>query len=420
MIYPIITGTGIHSCLGTNVRYFANALMKGKCGLHHDPDRKTNGYQSDLCGNVPPVPDTLVSGLSRAQQQCLSQPTLYALSAVRQALDEAQVTDEYLRTHNVSLIVSNDSTAEAMMQTGVTMQQRNDTRYLGAGAVFRSLNSTVSMNLASLLGIQGLSLTVSAACAGGGHAIGLAKMLLDTAQTDMVIVVGAQESNTASMQSFDALGVFSKDSVKPFGTGRNGLAPSGGAACIIIERPTPSFEGVSTPSPSPSFEGVSTPLAPHRVPTPLAHLRGYGFSTNGIAISTPDAKQEEQCMRNAIRDANLTTDHIEVILAHATGTPLGDKAEAEAIRSLSSITIPNVCATKGMTGHECWMAGVSQAVQAVQMIQHRFLPGAYGMGESDFPSLNIIKETQRTTVHTILCNAFGFGGTNSSFIISKP
>lgn len=394
--YPIISGIGIHSCLGMNVSSFTTALMEGQCGLYHDPTRQSNGYQSDLCGQVPVVDPSYLDGLSRAQLQCLSQPSIYARSAVRQALADAQVSDEYLHTHNVSLIVSNDSTAEAMMQTGEIMQQRHDTRYLGAGAVFRALNSTVSMNLASLLGIHGMSLTVSAACAGGGHAIGIAKMLLDTEQTEMVIVVGAQESNIASMQSFDALGVFTRDGVKPFGKGRNGLAPSGGAACIILER-----------------DGL-------REVTPLARLAGYGCSTNGIAISTPDAEQELQCMRNAIHNANYSIDGIEVILAHATGTPLGDLAEAQAIQSLGGVLRPYVVATKGMTGHECWMAGVSQAVQAVLMLQHRFLPGAYGMGTSDFPELPIVKDTISFFPISILCNAFGFGGTNSSFIISRP
>ena len=399
-IKTLITGTGIHSCLGTNTRQLTEALRTGKCGLHHDPRRKSSGYRSDLCGNVPDVDDHVLYGLSRAQLQCVSQPTRYALSAVQQALLQAEISPVMLRTQRVSLIVSNDSTAEEMMQVGEVMQRRNDTRYLGAGAVFRSLNSTVSMNLASILGIHGLTLTVSAACAGGGHALGLGKMLIETGQADIVIVVGAQETGLASMQSFDALGVFSGTHVAPFGKERNGLAPSGGAACVILENEHAFSERI------------------HDL-NAIAQLSGYGFSSNGTAICTPDGRLEAVCMNNAVQNAQLEHTQIDAVLAHATGTPMGDKAEAEAITSCFPIDT-YVVATKGHTGHECWMAGGSQAVQAVQMLRYDFLPGVVGTEDCDFDMLNLVCDTFDFSAQHILCNAFGFGGTNSSFIISKP
>ena len=245
-----------------------------------------------------------------------------------------------------------------------------------------------------------MSLTVSAACAGGGHAIGLAKMLLDSNQTEMVIVIGAQEAEpNYCMEAFDALGVFSPDNVQPFGKGRNGLAPSGGAACIILE-------------PSDSLR-----LKEEKVHS-FASLSGYGFSTNGKAITTPDTYQEEVSMLNAIENAGLDEGMIDVVLAHATGTPMGDEAEAKAIERIFPIC-PNVVATKGLTGHECWMAGVSQAVQAVMMLTYGRLFGAVTTEENAFPSLNLVMRPKSYAPHHILCNAFGFGGTNSSFIISE-
>ena len=399
-----ITGLGIHSCIGEDIPSFAKALRDGKCGLHHDTYRDKIGYQSCLCGAVPQVSFEYTDCLSRAQRLCFSLPAYYALSAVRQALEEAQVSDDFLKERNVSLIVSNDSTADAMMDIGTTMQHTNDTRCLGAGAVFRSLNSTASMNLASLLGIHGLSLTVSAACAGGGHAIGLAQMLLNRHQTEMVIVVGMQETGPSSMQSFDALGVFATDAVRPFDKHRSGLAPSGGAACIILE--SEYFYRMRK-----EYEDMKH--------TPLARLSGYGFSTNGLrSPCTPLASYESASMVQAIDDALLDEGDIDVILAHATGTPAGDEAEATAIKD-SFTLCPHVVATKGMTGHECWMAGVSQAVQATLMIQNGFLPGCVGTEDNAFPDMKLVMKTMKYEPHNILCNSFGFGGTNASFVISK-
>lgn len=394
----LITGTGIHSALGRSTREVAMNLYKGKCGLHHDECR--DKYNSDLCGNVPVWVEEYNEILTRAQRACLPLHGFYVLDAVFEALKEAKVSKDFLENHNVSIIVSNDSECYESRSVVHHIGQEVHNRTLSVETLFRSLNSTISMNLASILHIHGLSLTVSAACAGGGHAIGLAKMLLDSKQTEMVIVIGAQECGSQyCMEAFDALGVFSLDKVQPFGKGRNGLAPSGGAACIILE-------------PSDSLR-----LKEEKVHS-FASLSGYGFSTNGKAITTPDSYQEEVSMLNAIENAGLDEGMIDVVLAHATGTPMGDEAEAKAIEKVFPIC-PHVVATKGMTGHECWMAGVSQVVQAVAMFTYGRLFHAATTEENAFPHLNLVMRPKYYDPHHILCNAFGFGGTNSSFVISK-
>ena len=394
----LITGTGIISAMGRNTREVAMNLYKGKCGLHHDEDRWD--YISDLCGKVPSWKEDYLSILTHAQYKCMPLHGFYALDAVFEAMKKAKVSKEFLENHNVSLIVSNDSECYESADLVKHVKSDADNRKLPVTTLFRSLNSTVSMNMATILGIHGLSLTVSAACAGGAHAIGLAKMLLDSKQTEMVIVIGAQEcASRYCMEAFDALGVFSPDKVQPFGKNRNGLAPSGGAACIILE-------------PSDSLR-----LKEEKVNF-FASLSGYGFSSNGKAITTPDSYQEEVSMLKAIENAGLDEGMIDVVLAHATGTPMGDEAEAKAIESIFPIC-PNVVATKGMTGHECWMAGVSQAVQATIMLTYGRLFHAATTEENAFPHLNLVMRPKYYSPHHILCNAFGFGGTNSSFVISN-
>ena len=394
----LITGTGIISAMGRNTREVAMNLYKGKCGLHHNKLR--DSYNSDLCGNVYSYEKNYKDVLTHAQYECMPLHGFYVLEAVFEALKKAKVSKEFLENHNVSIIVSNDSECWESRHVVNHVNDGDDNDTLPVTTLFRSLNSTISMNLATILGIHGLSLTVSAACAGGGHAIGLAKMLLDSKQTEMVIVIGAQETTTEyCMEAFDALGVFSPDKVQPFGKDRNGLAPSGGAACIILE-------------PSDSLR-----LKEEKVHS-FASLSGYGFSSNGKAITTPDSYQEEVSMLNAIENAGLDEGMIDVVLAHATGTPMGDEAEAKAIESIFPIC-PNVVATKGMTGHECWMAGVSQAVQATIMLTYGRLFHAATTEENAFPKLNLVMHPKWYSPHHILCNAFGFGGTNSSFVISN-
>lgn len=420
-----ITGMGIWSCIGTSIPEVTNSLREGKSGIGHIKERADYGYQSTLSGIVPPVPDSIISDLPRSKRICMGEPARYAYMAVLQAIKQAQLTD----FHNVALIVSNDSTAGAAAETEALMQERHDTRYLGAGKVFQSLNSTVSMNLASIFHLNGLSLTLSAACAGGGHAIGLAHSLIQSKQIDCAIVVGAQEVGLHAYTSFDAIGVFSREASRPFDKNRSGLVPSGGAAALILESDKHFRNRMATADAS---QEVSEP-------TPLASILGYGFSTSP-SIATPNAESILASMTMALNNAErheyqvLPAFSLSMISAHATGTKDGDRAEAEAISTFITSSkrgyhesyvkdvAPWISSTKALTGHECWMSGVSQMVYTLIQMHNRFVAPNPNLTDPDdaCSTLRIARETTPWHIasHALL-NAFGFGGTNSSIVIKK-
>lgn len=403
----VITGMGIWSCIGQSVQEVEQSLRLGKSGIGIDPERTAYGYQSPLTGIVP-RPDIKAQGLRRSQRITLSEPGEYGYMAMKEALAMAPVSDLY----RCGLIVSNDSTAGALAETEAIMAEYHDSRRLGAGMVFRTLNSSVSMSLASIFGIGGLTLSVSAACAGGGHAIGLAHSLIQSGQLDCCIVVGAQEVGLHAYTSFDALGLFSKRTdnpaaaSRPFDTERDGLVPSGGAACVILETAGHAAMGNRKP---------------------LATVDGYGFSTSPDLV-TPSADAIYQSMTAALSAATAPSGSplgpgISAIMAHATSTPDGDRAEAEAIHRFcleQGISHPFVISTKALTGHECWMSGVSQIVYALIQMQGGFIAPNINLRTIDpaAATLRIPTAPTVTTLTTVLCNAFGFGGTNSSLVIS--
>ena len=403
----VITGMGIWSCIGQSVQEVAQSLRLGKSGIGIDPERTAYGYQSPLTGIVP-RPDIKAQGLRRSQRITLSEPGEYGYMAMKEALAMAPVSDLY----RCGLIVSNDSTAGALAETEAIMAEYHDSRRLGAGMVFRTLNSSVSMSLASIFGIGGLTLSVSAACAGGGHAIGLAHSLIQSGQLDCCIVVGAQEVGLHAYTSFDALGLFSKRTdnpaaaSRPFDTERDGLVPSGGAACVILETAGHAAMGNRKP---------------------LATVDGYGFSTSPDLVS-PSADAIYQSMTAALSAATVPSGSplgsgISAIMAHATSTPDGDRAEAEAIHRFcldKGLSHPFVISTKALTGHECWMSGVSQIVYALIQMQGGFIAPNINLRTIDpvAATLRIPTVPTVTTLTTVLCNAFGFGGTNSSLVIS--
>lgn len=249
-------------------------------------------------------------------------------------------------------------------------------------------------------------MTISAACASGSHALGLGYTLIKSGMQDMIICGGAQEINPFAMASFDGLGVFAEEGIdptkasRPFDRDRTGLVPSGGGATLILE----------------SYESAIRRGAPI-----VAEVLGYGFSSNGGHISTPNVDGPATAMRRAIADAGIDVASIKYINAHATSTPLGDANEAKAIYEVFKDSNPFVSSTKSLTGHECWMAGASEIIYSTLMMNSNFITANKNFENADEDSarLNIVKETLEQKFDIYLSNSFGFGGTNSALIVGK-
>lgn len=400
----VITGMGIWSCLGKNIKEVEESLRAGRSGIVNDPERLKYGYQSGLTGNV--ERPKLKGILERRLRTGLPEEGEYAYMASREAFEMAGITDEYLLENEVGCIFGNDSTAAPVIEAAKIMEQKHDSALLGSGYIFQSMNSTVTMNLSTIFHLRGVNFTISAACASGSHSIGLGYMMIKQGMQEMVLCGGAQEVNMYSMATFDALGAFSKRmdnpqrASRPFDRNRDGLVPSGGGAALVLE----------------SYEH-----AVKRGATILCEVTGYGFSSNGGGISQPSDLGSATAMRRALEDARLTPDEIDYINAHATSTPQGDMYEAKALKSLFGGKRAYISSTKGMTGHECWMAGASEIVYSIIMMLGNFVAPNINFENPDEYSegLNIVASTKEAKLERILSNAFGFGGTNSALVIER-
>lgn len=400
----VITGMGIWSCLGTDIQQVKDSLYNGKSGIGIEEERKAYGYRSTLTGLVPKP--KLKGLIDRRLRVGMSEEAEYAYMAARQAFEQAGVTSEYLDANEVGIIFGNDSSAKPVIETHRIMEEKHDTALLGSGLIFQSMNSTVNMNLSTIFHLRGINFTVSAACASGSHSIGLAYMMIKQGLQDMVLAGGAQETNYLSMASFDALGAFSERmddptrASRPFDSQRDGLVPSGGAAAVVLE---------------------DYDHAVARGATILGEVVGYGFSSNGAGISQASDDGSYMAMQRALDAAGVTPDQIDYINAHATSTPQGDACEAKALTRMFQGLPALISSTKSMTGHECWMAGASEIVYSLIMMQHGFVAPNINLTEPD-PSaatLNIVRTTVDIPLHTVLSNSFGFGGTNSAIVLRK-
>ena len=395
---------GIYSCIGKNKEEVVKSLFEGKSGIGIVPERKEMGYQSALSG-ILQKPD-LKGALDRRQRLCLSEHGQYAYVATVEALAQAGIDKEYLLNNEVGILYGNDSSAEAVITGTDVIREKKNTVLVGSGNIFQSMNSTITMNLSTIFNLRGINFTVSGACASGSHAIGLGYMLIKQGLQECVICGGAEEVNKYSMGNFDALNAFSSreddptKASRPFDKNRDGLVPSGGAASIILE----------------SYES-----AIKRGATILAEVVGYGFSSNGDHISVPNVDGPKRSLMMAIRDAGVDISEIKYVNAHATSTPVGDLNEAKAIAEVFGEHKPYVASTKSFTGHEMWMAGASEIVYSMLMMQNNFIAANLNFEEPDEASVNINIPTKRVDMEfdTFLSNSFGFGGTNSSLIVKK-
>ncbi|MDR2679681.1 MAG: beta-ketoacyl-[acyl-carrier-protein] synthase family protein [Tannerella sp.] len=400
----VITGIGIYSCLGKNPDEVALSLYHGKSGIGIDPARTAYGYRSPLTGIVE-LPD-LKGLIDRRLRQSLPEEGEFAFMATREALLAAGIDEDFRLNNEIGIIYGNDTSAKAIIEAHETMREKKDSMLIGSGGAFRSMTSTVSMNLSAIFGLRGINISVAAACASGSHAVGLGYTFIRTGMQDMVVCGGAQEVNFYSMAGFDGLSAFSMridepaKASRPFDANRDGLVPGGGAASLILEEEE---------------------HARKRGAAIYGEIAGYGFSSNGGQISQANEHASAVSMERALTDAGVKAQDVDYINAHATSTPQGDRCEALAIDKLFATSGTPVSSTKSMTGHECWMAGASEIVYSLLMMKNDFVAPNINFETPDEAAkrLNIIAKTKEQPIDLFLSNSFGFGGTNSTIIVKK-
>jgi 3-oxoacyl-[acyl-carrier-protein] synthase-1 len=400
-----ITGLGIYSCIGKNRGEVRDSLYRGRSGIIFDPVRKEYGYRSALTGFVDRP--NLKDKLDRRSRMMLPEQGEYAFIATLEALEQAGLGQDYIARQEVGILYGNDSSAKPVIDANDLIRVKKDTTLVGSASVFQTLNSTVTMNLATIFKLKGVNFTISAACASGSHAVGLGYHFIKTGLQDIVVTGGAQEINYLSMGTFDALSAFSvresdpTRASRPFDRDRDGLIPSGGAATVILE----------------NWES-----AKRRGANILGEVIGYGFSSNGEHISNPTVEGPVRSLRRALKDAGIDPRTVDYVNAHATSTPAGDASEAKALAEVFGDKGVPVSSTKSMTGHECWMAGASEIVYCTLMMQDSFIAPNINFEHPDEDSckLDVVAATREKNINVFLSNSFGFGGTNSSLIVQKP
>jgi 3-oxoacyl-[acyl-carrier-protein] synthase-1 len=360
-----------------------------------------HGFRSALTGHITGFDPA--RHLNRKQRKSMPDFAIQAHAAAMDALAQAKLEPEALRSERCGIIFGNDSTALSVLEQHEALLAAGQTENMGSGHIFRCMNSTITMNLNVLFGNTGGGWTISAACASGAYAIGQAVDRIRLGRQDRMLCGAAQELNWQSVSSFDGLGAFStrtpaEDASRPFDKDRDGLVPSGGAVALVLE---------------------DYATARKRDAPVLAEILGFGCSSDGEALSLPSHTGLARAMRMALLEAGLNTPDIDLINAHATSTPPGDTAEAANLCAVFGAACPPVMALKSLTGHELWMSGASQVAYAVIMAEHGFTAGTRNFEAPDESTAGIpvLDRTVDAPPRVVLCNAAGFGGSNACLLL---
>jgi 3-oxoacyl-[acyl-carrier-protein] synthase I len=333
---------------------------------------------------------------------------LYALCAVEQALADAALARDAITDGATGLYCASAGSAfmlhHHVAQIAAARGERGNPM-----AVIHSIAGTLNFNLAAHYGIRGAVGGFVAACASSSHALGCALDDIRLGRQTRMVIVGAEETNFATVLPFGAMRALSASAdpataSRPFDEARDGFVAAGGAVCLVLEE---------------------TGTARRRGAPIYAELAGWGTAADGhsIAVSHPEGAGLAEAMRRTLADAGVAAADINYVNAHATSTPTGDRAEALALRSVftEAGAHPRISSTKGLTGHPLSMSGVMEAAFCALALRDGFIPGNANLANPDpaCATLDLPRATLNEAPRLVLNNSSGFGGSNVCHVLRR-
>ena len=400
----VVTGFGIVSPIGNDAQTVSDALRNGTSGVSAVPEYAEKGFRSQVAG-VPRI--DLEAMVDRKLKRFMGDAAAYAYVSMRDAIADAGLDDAQVRSPRTGVIAgSGGASAQWQIETGDLMRNKG-ARKVGAFMVPRTMCSTVSASLATAFGIQGVSYSISAACATSAHCIGAAADLIRYGAQDIVIAGGGEELHWGMSVQFDGMGALSsawndtpERASRPYDEGRDGFVIGAGGGMLVLE----DYD-----------HAVARGARIH------AELVGYGVTSDGADMVAPTGEGAVRCMRMAL--AGFAADgapvgEIDYLNTHGTATPLGDIVELKAVREVFGDAIPPLSSTKGLTGHSLGAASVHEAIYSLLMLRDGFMAASANIDTLD-PRVGdapILRETRDAPLRTVMSNSFGFGGTNAALV----
>ena len=405
----VVTGLGLISPVGNNVADGWANLVAGKSGIANITKFDAANFTTRFAGEVKGfnIEDYIPGKEARHMDTFIH----YGVAAGIQAMQDSglEVTDE--NSERIGVVVGSGIGGLPMIEITQTELLNRGPRRISPFFVPASIINMISGHLSIKFGIKGPNLAIVTACTTGLHCIGEASRLIEYGDADVMIAGGAESTvSPLGIGGFAAARALSQrnddpaTASRPWDKDRDGFVLSDGGGAVVLEE---------------------LEHARARGAKIYAEMSGFGMSSDAYHITAPpeDGAGAALAMTNALRDAAMNPSDIHYVNAHATSTPLGDKAETAAIRSAFGDHAKRVAvsSTKSMTGHLLGAAGVLEAIFSILAIRDNVAPPTINYRTPDPEcDLDFVPNTARQMpIDVALSNSFGFGGTNGTLIFRR-
>ena len=405
----VITGLGVISPLGLDTPSTWSALLEGRSGIGPVESFDASAFSSRIAGEVRGfVPENYID---RKDVKKMDTFIHFAIAAAKEAMTDSGLVIDAGNADRVGVYIGSGI-------GGLHLHESTHKEYLEKGPrrISPFFIPAMIINLAAgqvsiLFGAKGPNLAVATACATGNHAIGEAMRLIREDYADAMIAGGTDAGITPlALGGFCAMKALSTrndaptEASRPFDADRDGFVMGDGAGILVLEERDRAIA-----------RGASI----------YAELAGYGLSGDAYHISAPSENGEgaARAMRGALKDAGLPPEGVDYINAHGTSTPVGDRIETQAVKTVFGDHAKKVvfASTKSMTGHLLGAAGGLESAITALAVKHGAIPPTINYTTPD-PDCDLDcapNKARRMPVRAALNNSFGFGGTNASLLMTR-
>ena len=396
-----ITGEGIVSAIGLNKQEVLQSLQEGRTGIGEMKYLQSVHHELPV-GEVDLSNEQIKEMLGIPSRQMMSRTSLMGMLAIDQALKEAHVDVANMKARKpdgkpLRIVLVSGTTVGGMDITELCFDQLEN--LTNVEFLQHHDCGKCTQQMADHFGIFDEVTTLSTACSSAANAIMLGARLLKAGEADLVVAGGTEALSRFHLNGFNSLMILDHEPCRPFDTTRAGLNLGEGAAFLVLE---------------------SEEMAQLRKVTPHAYLTGYGNACDAFhqTASSENGEGAYLAMTEALAMAHLSAKDIQYVNAHGTGTPNNDQSESVSLKRVFGDEMPMVSSTKSFTGHTTSASGSIETVICILAMQHHFVPANLGwknpMENGILPTMG----TQNVDLENVLCNSFGFGGNDSSLVIS--
>lgn len=405
----VITGLGCISPLGNDVSSLWKGITAGLSGVDYITHYDTREHRTKIAAEVKGFNGEAIFGAREARR--MDRFAQFALAAAIQAVADARLEIDKANRDQVGVVLGSGIGGVSTLFDNVKVFLERGPSRVSPFMVPMMLPDTGAGMIAIHMGLRGPNMAVVTACASGTNAIGEATEIIRRGDADVILAGGSEAAlipvAMAGLNVMTALSTRNEEpqrASRPFDRERDGFVMGEGSAVLVLE---------------------SLEHALSRQALILAEITGYGSTNDAYHISAPaeNGAGAALCMQKALKNAGLTIDDIDYINAHGTSTPLNDKSETAAIKSVFGERAYNlpISSTKSMTGHLLGASGALEALLCVKILQDQILPPTINYENPDPEcDLDYVPNTARAaSVGRIMSNSFGFGGHNATIIVSQ-